>query len=349
MSVVWTEGFDTYSNVSQLTALYTLASFGAGLSTTAGRFGGGCFELGNYGASLGRAVSGHPTSMWSGAAVFPYSSTNQNSTKALMTVLGNNGAACDICYDHTRGCFLAHVISSGEGAVEIGHTAAIFTTGNWHWVEASFAISVSGSGSTLTQMASVELWVDGVMMMNVSGSALSATASATINAIFLGTAGAAGDNDPYEANYDDWYLATVRLGDCRIETNVPNSDAGPNNGTPSIAGSHYVMVNDPQTGTDDFITLIGTTGQEELFGMTPLVSAPVAILSCRSIIVAEAPDDDISLIAIIKSGTTESDGSATPIAMALTQATNVQELDPNTSAAWTVSGVNASLIGTKVS
>lgn len=355
MSLLWMDGFDEYATLADLSQAYTVGSFGAAFSTNAGRFGGGCFQLTNYGAALEKLILGSPTTIYTGVALFPYQGANANSTHAIFTLIGNGGPVCDIIYDYARGVFQAEILTNNANPCVIGQVATLFVPQSWHWVEAYFYVYVTGSEEAgYFQNANIELWVDNVLILNSSGITPATTGdpSTFITNLCLGSIGGPGSNIPFNGNYDDWYISTsARLGDSRIETSVPNSDAGPNDGIPFVSGPHYLMVDELSYSGYDNIELDDAIGQEELFGMAPLVSTPVTIFACRSIAIVAADDDtDVNPIAsILVSGGVEIDGGHLVVPMSPpTVLYALQETDPNTSTAWIAAGVNASQVGVKV-
>ena len=351
MSLIWSDGFDEYKTLSDLAANYTVGTFGADYLANGGRFGGGCFNSGNYGSGLTRIIAGNPTSLVTGIAVLP-AINNYNSTHAFFTIIGNNGAAADVTYDYTRGVFEAHVLSDESLPTVIGQGTAFVQLTGWHFIEIEAYIYVTGNDTIgYHQHATVSVWLDDVQIINAAdGFCPTLNPSAAIVAVTLGSGGS-GSNPPFNGYFDDWYIhSSTRYGDMRVQTNLPISDAGPNDGTPSISGPHYAMIDSAEFMTSNYITLTDTAGQEELFGIANLTGSPVTILAVQTSVFAVSDGDDaVTLAAVISSAGVEADGSNTAVGSSNSYVICIQEVDPNTSAAWDAAGVNASLAGVKVS
>lgn len=350
MSIIWMDGFDGYATIADLQAVYTVGTSGASFITNGGRFGGGCFSCANFAADLIRLIEGHPAAVFTGIAIFPAASANLNSTNAIFTIVGEGGATADITYDYARGVFEAHVMSQEVFPVVIGQATSHFVLQAWHIVEISASISVTGSLETgYIQHATVELWVDNVLVLNSSGTCPTLNPSTFIVSVALGSGGSAGGNSSFHAFYDDWYISDGRIGDWRVETSEPVSDAGPNDGVPLVPGPHFAMVDAPQLSLSDFITLGDVTSNEELFNMAHLTSVPVSIVAVRSLVVASAENGSITLAGVIVSSSIEVDGTDTIITGTTpVHLSTIADVDPFTTTAWDIAGVNASQFGVKV-
>jgi hypothetical protein len=171
------------------------------------------------------------------------------------------------------------------------------------------------------------------------------------------TLGSSLNNNAVIGYYDDWYILntqgstnTTRLGDSRIETLLPNSDAGPNNGTPSTGSSHYAMIDAAQNnGGSNYITIANTSGQEELFGENSLSRSPSTVFAVKVLNIVKKTDaGNCNGNSIIVSNGVSSIANSTPLLTSFSSTVGIFETDPNTSSAWTTSGVNASNAGFKI-
>ena len=159
--------------------------------------------------------------------------------------------------------------------------------------------------------------------------------------------------------FDDWYILDptvgstniTRLGDSRIETLVPISDAGPNQGTPSNVsvgtGQHYTMVNEPQNdGGSTYLSMPAVSGSEEVFGLSSLSSIPLNIWAVRVLNIVEKTDGGYTQgnAVIVSSGVVEY-GPNQQILSTYFGQYGIFETDPNTGSEWTYAAVNAADAG----
>jgi hypothetical protein len=341
------DGFDLYSIAADLDMEYTQNNASnVAFGITEGRYAGGGVNVNFYNSGLGRALPTNPTNLWTGIAINPVggSVTDQQ----IFDFVGNNGSEVIITYNYLTSTFKA-IATTGTGNVLLAHSAWLFVPGTWHWIEAH---CILGSGTSGT----VELYVDGNEVFSASGVDTAINGSLSYTTMVLGSLGGAGTAQALYGVYDDWYMldtsgsfCNARLGDSRIETRLPTGDAGPNNGTPSTAGTHFSLVDEPQWATTNNVTLTNTSGQEELYDMSALVSSPDTIFCCRVIAIMEKTDGGtLDASTVVLSNTTEADGPSTPALNTWCHIDGIQMVDPHTSAAWTLAAVNASQCGFKI-
>ena len=336
MSILHIDGFDLYGSASDLNTTYSSA--GCNFSTTAGRFGGGAMQIGSYNQALGYTLPSAQTEIWVGFALYSTSGANQ----PVIGFRSASGTEAGVWYDAPSGTFIAH---RGAGGTTLGSGVKNVNSA-WHWLE--FHFKLDGSAGV------IEVWVDGVQVVNATGQNTLGAGGSTVSAVIIGSDLS---NNATNGYYDDLYILstagsghTTRLGDSKVETLSPTSDAGPNNGTSSSGSNHYAMVNDAHMdGSSSTIDLAGTSGQEELFGIGSLASTPATVHAVKVTNIVQKTDAGvISGEGVIVSSGTEADGVATPLTTSFSMLPAIFEQDPNTAAAWTYGGVNAAKIGFKV-
>jgi hypothetical protein len=344
MSIVHMDGFDSYVNVADLGVEYTMySSSNVAVNTSAGRFGAsGLVFNSTSGSGIGRYIAS-TTQVWVGYAANLTAFNSLNSV--LFHVYGTAGAECTVTYYNG---ILKVVRGTGSGTV-VGTYSVTISTGVWHWFEFHYTYGTS-SGVC-------EVWMDGVQLCAFSGNTTNA-GSGSIAAVAIGCGTPSGSGlYGFTGTVDDLYIIdvaagganTTRLGDSKIETLVPTSNAGPNDGTAS-AGSNYQCVDDATLDTADYVTITNTTGQEELYGVGALSSSPYAIFATRAVLVSTKVDAGPAFIKpVVVSGGTEVDGVAQPVLYpSWARQYTIYETDPHTSAAWTMSALNAAKVGAKV-
>lgn len=343
------DGFDEYAVVADMQMEYFVFGTLAVIVTTGGRYGGGGYNSYNDSTGIARALPTNPTELWTGIAVNPTSGQNIGADFQLFDFIGNNGSCIFITYNYTTSLFKVYQSQGSGEPVVIGYVSALFVPGAWHWIEVHCKLG-TGSGGV------VEIWLDDVQLLLLPSVETNPNASASFTTLALTTVGAPGTLTPFIGVYDDWYILdtsgahnNARLGDSRIETRIPISDAGPNNGTPSTSGPHYEMVDELQWSSANNVTLTNTDGQEELYNMSALVTNPATIFACRALTIMEKSDGGtMTGSTVTSSSATEADGPSTPGLNIWCHIDGIQEVDPNTSAAWTTAAVNACKVGFKI-
>ncbi len=338
MSLVHMDGFDLYASSADLQTVYNIGG-GAYINTTGGRFGGGAVVTNNQ--YVAYSVPGALTEIWFG---FAYNCQNPTSYGGVTTVTSNAGVEMTLFYRPLTGQI--DVCTNAGDSPVIGTATIAGLASGWHWIEVHFKLS-SSSGV-------VELWVDGVQQVNVTGINTANRGGTSISAVFLGT----DYSNNLNALIDDFYILnpttgsynTGRLGDSRIETLKPSSDASPNNGTPSTAGSHYAMVDEAQNdGSSSYITITNTSGQEELYGFGSLAATPANVRAVKVSNWCEKTDAGSCFgESVVSSSSTVSNGSSLPLLTGFSNIYNIYESDPHTSAAWTYSAVNSAYAGFRI-
>jgi hypothetical protein len=335
MAILWQDGFDLYNNQTDISMAYV--SVAGAVATTGGRFGAGAWQANNYGIT--RAISGI-TELWTGFAVNTSSTSNQD--KAVLQFGSTVGVEGLVTYNPATG---AWKVWNGSENTLLG-TATQMLAAGWHWVDAHFKLSAT--------VGVMEVWIDNVQLINVTGANTIHNSGVTqVTTVQIGDNGGGGGLNAY---IDDWIINDLsgsinngRVGDSRIETLVPTSDAGTNNATPSTGTSHYAVVDEPQFDVTDYLTMPNTSGDKEVFGHGALVSTPAIVHAVSIKMVSQKSDAGAySLEPLVVSNTTEGDGSSQALTTSWGIQSSVFEADPHTSAAWTYANVNSASIGYKV-
>lgn len=337
MSLIFMDGLDEYTGFSDPSFPY-----GSNLlfSTSGGRFGGGCGELTGYYSHGTLVFPSTETEVWLGFAF-----NVQQTVTSGNAVIGQFNSASGIESTLTLGPSGVWKTWSGATSAQIGSSGtAPVAIGQWHWVELHMVISAT--------VGVFELWIDGVQIVNATGVDTAGSGGSSLVSWEFG-----GQNNACELNFDDIYVLNTtgsvnntRLGDSKIETLRPASDASPNDGALTSGTSHYAMVDELQNdGVTTTTTLTNASGQEELFGIGSLAGTPSSIYAVRVMAIAAKSDaGSCNLETVINSGGTVSTGPSTALTTSFGIVSTIQETDPNTSAAWTASAVNAMECGAKI-
>lgn len=334
MALLWMDGFDSYAgNGDPLIAGY---SGNGAVSTTGGRFGKGCIQGGN--SQFTYALASAVTDVWfGGAAQISSGSTGVilyrfNSSIGIEITIGIN----------TDGSIYAQ---RGDFVTSLGSSAAGFFTpftGTWHWVETHIVFSGT--------VGVVEIWVDGVRALNLTGQNTKQNSGAT--GLISATYGSLSSSVTW--NWDDIYITDTtgsaplngRLGDSRIDTVVPSSDASPNNGTISTGATHWGVVDELQYNTTDYTDITATTGQEERFGVTGVSGTVGTVYGVKVLAWNEKTDAGAASAKLeVVSGSSVGLGASFNPTTTWAQNSAIFPTDPSTSAAWTAAEIAAMKIG----
>jgi hypothetical protein len=249
-----------------------------------------------------------------------------------------------------RNCVLAVGVNSSK-QLTVGHaTSNVFTTihatgstvlsnDTWYHIEIKLISHASTGEVHLKLDGSDEITLTGADTLNVLGS---------MSGVILGcdkqTAGAV------TTSYDDLYICDTSgsvnnsfLGNVECVSLKPNGAGSSTQFTPS-AGSNYDAVNNATPDMADYVSS-STSTHKDLYAFEDASDAPLAT-RLRIFGTPEA-GGSASIYPVCKSGATESDGTARSFA-GFSKLDEIYEVDPNTSAAWTLSNFNAAEFGVKV-
>ena len=338
------DGYDIYPDINTtsegLQGYYTLNS-PIDLYVVTGRFGGQAIKAtgyvtGFYGtfyrqfSGLSALTVGHASLMGS----FLLGQINYN-----VVGLWNGGPSgtleVGVCMTSNQ----KYAIYVGSPSNVVATDANLITVGSWHYVELEVVPGPTGSAT---------LFVDGFQVATYSGNLGAAT---TIDTVGFGPIG----NQPSTAyttthSYDDVYVSNsaTREGERRVETLVPSSDSQ-KQWTPLSGTTNYTEVNQLPIDGDTTYVYSSTVGNEDRYGITSLSGNPQAISAVQVRVCARKDDSATrTMSSIINSAGTEVDGATFALAASYLYQSDIYPLNPNGSAAWTASTVNAVLIGQRV-
>lgn len=235
------------------------------------------------------------------------------------------------------------VAAYGAGNTHLATTVnAVYKKDRWHYFEVKVVCHDTAG--------SYEVRVDGVAVL--SDSNVDTRTGADTRFVRFRC-------DEYYQYLDDIYICdtdgTVNnnfLGQIMVEGIFPDADGDSSDWTPASGTDNYAMVDDNPTDNDTSFVESGTEGDEDLYGYTDL--STITDEDILGVVLKTEPrmtafPGDLDIYQTVKSGTTASDGDATNIADdSYTSVQRVLEMDPDTSSAWTVSGVNGAQFGIKV-
>lgn len=228
----------------------------------------------------------------------------------------------------------------------LGTTSFVLSLGVFYYIEIKVLISDT--------VGTFEIRVDGSSKLALTSQDTRATgAGTTANQIRLGE-----DASPVNSltfTYDDLYVCDGAgstnnnfLGDCRVDAYLPNGAGNSTQLTPS-AGSNYQCVDDTTPNDDTDYVEHATVGNKDTYACGNMSHTPSSIFGVQ--ILANAKKDDAgarSLATVTRSGTTDFDGATAVLSTSYIYYSDIREVDPNTSAAWTKTNFDAAEFGVKV-
>jgi hypothetical protein len=238
------------------------------------------------------------------------------------------------------------VVRSTGTAVTGGDSVLALSTNTTYYIEWKVTIADSISAG------SCKVRVNGIDWITVAtGQDMKATANATANGLLI-----RGLSGVTTFDYDDLYVCDGQgsinndfLGDVMVSVLYPDGAGNLTQWTPST-GANWQNADDAAPDDDTTYNSTAGAGNIDLYTLTDLATTPVSIKGVQWN--AQIRKDDASayvLNRVVRSGSTNYVGSVS-IAPNTTYVnyTEVLELDPDTSAAWTYAGVNALEAGIKL-
>lgn len=343
MTLLWLDGFDGYSTFADITNEYIFQSgfsTNAQINTTAGRFGGNCVQVGNSSGGLRRQLGMFFTQAWMGFA-HRRDRVGGGDDKVAQWYSGSTGTI-----------ELTLTLNNDTGILKVwrGDRATVIATATiripnsqtrYHWYE--WFVNFDGSAGA------TEVWVDGAPVIQATGLNTKQTTATALSAFGIGTPGV----DAVWMNYDDVYVSIGgRVGDMRVVTRMPTSDATPNDGTPSTGTTHWSLVDENPTNTTDYVTLVNVNLTSEMYGLSSFPAAAIKVHGVRVSATGRKNQSingyNISVVA--KSGSSESVSDPVGLSSGTTWAgiSKMFPTDPATGAGWTVSAATAMIAGVRV-
>lgn len=305
---------------------------GNALYSNGGYFGGSQFNYHGLGASYGTLIAGVAVKLTN------VIDTQAAAGRARILSFWDAGLAAEQCYVTTD--------SSGhlalyQGTNLLGTGPTPLQSNVYCYVECRVAFA-SGTGSATVRLNGVtEIVVSGVTTIS------NGTASAAI--ILMG---GGGQCNTYHC---DMYVCDTSgsqnnsfLGDCRVECLLP-SGAGAETQWAPLSGSNYANVNEVPANGDTTYNKSNTVGQTDTYAMPDLAAATGLIYGVQYIEDARKDNAGTRLIApVVRIGGADYPGANVGLGGSYAYSREIKELSPATSAAWTISEINAMEYGIKV-
>ncbi|OYW79716.1 MAG: hypothetical protein B7Z19_04545 [Polynucleobacter sp. 32-46-5] len=328
------DGFDAGDHASKWSS-----TTGSWKVSTATRFGvGRCL----YGFDADKLVKNiEPSNKIFMGFAFDANNTVTGSSRGLVSVFGDAGVTEHISLSIYEAPGKVTLKRGSTGGGTILADGMIRATG-WQYIEISASVSDT--------VGEVVVKADGVTVINYTGDTKNGGTNTTIDRVVV--------SNSYSNTYwyfDDFYLCNdtgttnnTFLGDVRVHTLLPTADTAVADLTPTGSSSHYANVSDIPDSTATY-NASGIVGHKDLYTMSDLPSGVTTIHATQANNLARKTDAGaIGLKNIVKSGGITASGVTKQLSASTTGTSDIFAVDPATSTAWTVAGVNGVEVGAEV-
>lgn len=343
MSLLWIEGFETFgtTNGNDMVAL-------RGKYVTDG-------TLGNLLVDDGRTAGGKCCKITNGSRFF----TTPDFTASQTVVIGF-GFKCFGTYAGTLSIVTlfdgatehaslqvnasGEFIVRGRGTTVLATTSgAVISAGTWGYVELKMTIGNAGVGS-------YELRVNGVTVASDADEDTQNGGNASVNKVRFN---AGGSGTSYA--FDDIYILNTSgsdnntfLGSRKVVAVYPSAEGDQIAFSPSTGSDNSALVDENPPNDDTDYVESGTSGHQDLYQVGDVTFSVINGVQINARC-KETDANPFSIKLVAKSDVTVDEGSAMNVGSTsyVTKA-RVLEHDPDTTALWTDSGVDAAQIGFEV-
>jgi hypothetical protein len=315
-----------------------------GIVTSGGPLGDNYLCLATYGGGntsvAVRALPSAPSSFFFGARV-------QFNVTASTRIIEFRDAAGTAQFNLTLNPS-GNTLTIQRGSTVLGTLASCgLSAVAWHYLEVGAVVN----GTT----GSVVVRLDGVTILSVSGVNNQGASGSLVGRVAIGQLdNQTGSSNAYFAHYyfcdasgsSPW---NTFLGDVRVQTLLPTSN-GTVQFTPNGLTNNYQNAAKvpPLPGTD--FNSDSTVGQQDIFNCGTLASGLTSVFGVNvKTLLAKSDAGARSGATVLKSSSTTVTGTSTALSLSTLQQSTLYQTDPNTSAQWTRTAVNAAQPGYTVS
>ena len=238
-------------------------------------------------------------------------------------------------------------VSVWRGGTTLDTTSGLgLSSGTWYYFEFKVTCGDSPNGS-------YEVRVGGVNVLSDTGLDTKAGTHTYHDSFRLNNS----VTTPLYPYYDDLYCLdgsgatnTDFLGNMRVVAIRPNGDTAANAWTPSAGADNYALVDEDIVDDDTTYVESDTSTTKDLYDYTAIAGLGDSVKGIQiNTVCRETDANSFSLKTVVKSDATESADGAQAIGTTdYVTKTRIVELDPHTSNAWTLSGLNAAQFGIEV-
>lgn len=344
MAWIFGDGFDFYSTIADAGTFWDSDS-GASLTSTT-RF------------SVGSAIQ-IPNQSFTGVVVLGKSSPTNDVTHHICFARKNNnvlsGTTLGDCFQLLDGINAQCTVAfRSDGAIIVmsgGYNGTVIATftgafADAVWVQYEFEITINNTTGAVHVRKNGNTVDDFVATgINTRGGSTNAYA----NHLTIG------QNSPQNNNaiWDDflWFSATgaapnTWVGDVRCVQLMPTADTAQKQFTPNSGTSNFSRVNEAQEDGDTSYVSDVVAGHNDLYDIADLATTPASVVAVQTKGFVKKSDAGARSAQVqLKSGSSTVTSAAAVLPTTYQYISRIDTVDPNTSAAWTGTAINAIQIG----
>jgi len=342
MALKWIDGFESYGVTNGNSAVGVASKYtssGGTLTIRAGRLGGHALSLSGSQTLSTPVFAANDT--WIVGFAFFYVHVAATEQQIMLFKDG----ATNQCSLYLLPTGELKFYRSDQGSNLGISSGARIRSGVWNYIEVKVKIS--------TTTGTVDIHVNGVSVLSLTSKNTDQGASSQATKIALGASSAGSD----QFTFDDYYVCdksgsnnTTFLGPQKVTTIFPTGDNGTNQYAATGAGTTHAdrVKENPYDSSTTYVS-DSTSGDTEEWDYANTGSEVTSIKGVQMNTVFET--DSASAFSIknhVNSGGTSSDDAGTAgVNGTYNTSPRLVETDPNTSALWTKTNLDASLFGVK--
>lgn len=229
---------------------------------------------------------------------------------------------------------------------QIAASASGVLDGSWRYIEVYAVINDTTGRLTVK--------VDGNTVIDFTGDTRNAGTSTNIDAIRFRTGKYISNNNSV-ITIDDLYVCDATgttnntfLGDVRVQTMLPNAAGSSTQLAPTGSVNNWANAAEVPFNNSTY-NASATVGQLDLYGLSDLVGSTMTVRGVQTVAHMQKSDSGTANAKIaLKSGASVYYDATRSLGTSPGAYTQVREIDPATSAAWTVEGANSLEAGMEV-
>lgn len=343
------DGFDSYSrsNIGLKWDVIVDTSSTLLVGSSYGRYGSNGVRIGDN-ASIAKAIT--PTQVLIIGFAFKVGFTMDTAERILCALFSGTSLQCELRINTSNQLELTHGGTAYSGGA--GVASMVLSPGVGYFVEWKVKIATSiSTNDTIVKLNDVPV------ITLPSSSNCADAGGTTANTIQLGHGARGLFTTNYQVDVDDFRFFDSTgstnndfLGDRRIETLFPTAD-GSDTGAwvVSGAGAAYECVNEVDSDADTTYIYSGSPNDIQTFTFGSLADDPDSVEAVTISAVSRKDDaGSRTLVPLILVSGTEYDGTTAGLADTYVMYSSTFEINPDTTAAWTGTEVNALEAGVKL-
>jgi hypothetical protein len=220
----------------------------------------------------------------------------------------------------------------GTGGTVLGTSSSAIPSSAWQYIEVEFTRNASTGACNVYANGTQILALTGV---NTGAADILVMGFAALNVSDF---------------VDDYYVVSgaTKLGEQRVVTIRPDADTAQKDFTADSGTDNYARVNESPVNGDTSYVTANTNDAEDLYTLADLGVTPASITAVQAVVIARKDDAADRGVQTIIHGSTDTGGTVMGLSTSYAAAVDLYEENPETSAAWTESDVNALEAGMKL-